>query len=48
MEGGTAAAAKRAARKMASPHACRHQIVFLPNRRNWAQAGTTWFEAAAS
>jgi hypothetical protein len=41
-----------AATRMASPHACRHpnrpQLVFLPNRRNWAQAGTTWFEAAAS
>jgi hypothetical protein len=38
--------------RMAPPHACRHrnrpQLDRLPKRRNWAQAGATWFEAAAS
>jgi hypothetical protein len=41
-----------AATRMAFPHACRHpnrpQLVYLPNRRNWARAGATWLEAAAS
>jgi hypothetical protein len=39
-------------RRMASPRACQHpnrtQLDFLPNRRYWAQARTTWLEAAAS
>jgi hypothetical protein len=41
-----------AARRMASPRACRHpnrpQLYLIPNRRSWAQAGTTWCKAAAS
>jgi hypothetical protein len=41
-----------AARRLASPRACLHpnrsQLDLLPNRRNWAQAETTWFDAAAS
>jgi hypothetical protein len=41
-----------AARRMASPRACqnpnRPQPDLLLNRRNWAEAGTTWFKAAAS
>jgi hypothetical protein len=42
----------RAAERTVSPRACQRpkqpQPSLLPNRRNWAPAGTTWSEGAAS
>jgi hypothetical protein len=41
-----------ASKRMASPRACQHpnrrRLDLIPKRRNWAQAETTWSEAAAS